>query len=270
VGQGTNQHIKYWDLSASAYRFFAYASGNATTTPATEPAEVTVNNSDDTKVTFSAAVSGSTEATVNAAPYFSELWFSNDKANDYGQAVTLRFFKPFARVRFKFIFADGLDFGRDKLSNIKFYPTGHLEPASIPVAGDVTITYPVKGTATKESLSVTPTHNISSFDIDWYETPNPAVTPANSLSTTYPNTPNKWYYVLPVENQGTYTLEVSVVTNEVKVATIPAEFMKWQSGFEYTYIFKITQSVGVTIDIVQVAINNWEDGGSSTHTVYNW
>jgi hypothetical protein len=138
------------------------------------------------------------------------------------------------------------------------------------VAGDVTITYPVKGTATKESLSVTPTHKISSFDIDWYETPNPAVTPANSLSTTYPNTPNKWYYVLPVENQGTYTLEVSVVTNEVKVATIPAEFMKWQSGFEYTYIFKITQSGGVTIDIVQVAINNWEDGGSSTHTVYNW
>jgi hypothetical protein len=46
--------------------------------------------------------------------------------------------------------------------------------------------------------------------------------------------------------------------------------MKWQSGFEYTYIFKITQSGGVTIDIVQVAINNWEDGGSSTHTVYNW
>ena len=274
VGKGTNQYIKYWDYSAFAYRFFAYAIGNATTDPATEPSEVTVDEADDTQITFTAAVDASTDATVNAAPYFSELWFSSDKTADYGKPVTLRFLKPFARVRFIFNIVEGLQFGRESLSRIKFYPT----PASgttptIATAGSVSVTYPLKGTETKESWSVVPTGNIEAFTIDWYMEPDPADipagVPADALPTTWPNTPEKWYYVLPALVQGTYTIEVAVVSDEVKTATVPAEYMSWKPGYEYTYVFRITEG-GIAIDVVQVAIKDWETNTSVDRAVYNW
>ena len=277
VGKGTNQYIKYWDYSAFAYRFFAYAIGNATADPATNPSEVTVDETDDTQITFIAAVDASTEATVNAAPYFSELWFSNDKTSDYGKPVTLRFLKPFARVRFLFKFVDGLDFGREKLSHIRFYPTpdpGEGTAPQIATAGNVSITYPLKGTGTEESWTITSTGTIDAFTIDWYTEPNPADipagVPADALPTTWPNTPEKWYYVLPAPDQGSYTLDVAVVTDEVKSATVPATYMKWEAGFEYTYVFRITESGGLIIDVIQVAVDQWTYVKTIDHEVYNW
>ena len=244
VGKGTNQTIKFWDFSAYAYRFFAYALGNGTPSPVTE------DTSDDSQVSFTAAVNGFTETSVDAAPYFSELWFSNDKENDYGKAVTLRFLKPFARVRFIFKFVEGLDFGREALSHISFSPnptTGNPTP-TIPTAGNVTFTYPLKGTETKESWSSTITDGVNEFTED-----------------------NHWYYVMPIENQGTYSIHVAVVTEEIKTATVPVEYMSWKPGFEYTYVFRITEGGGVTIDVIQVAVNEWDDSkGSISHPVYNW
>lgn len=286
VGQGDTpeqqaaQTIKYWDLSANAYRFFGYALGNPTASPATMPAAVSIpgsypsgGNTSATEVTFSTTVDASTDATVAAAPYFSELWFSTGNPTDYptrqfGQPVELKFVKPFARVRFMFSFMDGLTFGHEALSNIRFRPTN--TSALIPTAGTVSVTYPLKGTSTAESWSINSVSGISHFDIDYYETPDPAVTPADTEPTTWPNTPEKWYYVLPTSTQGSYTLEVSIVTTEIKSIVVPAMYMNWKAGYEYTYKFKITETGGITIEIVQVAINDWSNKTSSEHTVYNW
>lgn len=273
VHEDAGQFIKYWDFSASAYRFFAYAKGNATAVPATEPAAVTVDESSDTQVSFTSTVDCSSEATMAAAPYFSELWFSNDKVNDYGKVVTLKFVKPYARVRFMFKFAGNLNFGREELSNIKFYPSGLLGTPSIPTAGSVTVSYPLTGTGTKETWSSDATNSMSAFLIDWYETPDaadvPAGVPADAEPTTWPNTPENWYYVLPA-TQGTYTLEVAVVTDEIQTATVPAEYMNWKPGFEYTYVFKITEAGGIVIDVIQVYVNEWNPRESDDHWVYNW
>ena len=273
VGKGTNQYIKYWDYSACAYRFFAYAIGNATADPATEPSAVSVNETDDTKVTFGAAVDASNEATIEAAPYFSELWFSNDKVNDYGKPVTLRFLKPFARVRFLFKFIEGFVFGRESLSKIKFYPTPTSGTTpTITTAGNVSVSYPLKGTETKESWSVVSTGDIEAFTIDWYTEPDPADipagVPADALPTTWPNTPEKWYYVLPALAQGSYTVEVAIVSDDIKTGIVPAEYMSWKPGYEYTYVFKITEG-GITIDVVQVAIKNWETTPID-RPIFNW
>lgn len=245
VGKGTNQTIKYWDFSAYAYRFFAYALDGTT------PLEVAVDDTNPNEVTFTAeSIDCSTDATVDVVPYFSELWFSNDKVNDYGKAVTLRFYKPLARVRFIFKFIEGLDFGREALSHISFSPNPTTEnpTPTIPTAGNVTFTYPLKGSETKESWSTTITDGAIEFTED-----------------------NHWYYVMPIESQGTYSIHVAVVTNEIKTATVPAEYMSWKPGFEYTYVFRITEGGGVAIDVIQVAVNEWDNAkGSITHPVYNW
>ena len=279
LDQGPDQTIKYWDWSAVAYRFFAYAKGNATTDPATTPAEVTVtggtvaNVPNDDAVTFSTTVDASSEATINAAPYFSTLWFSTGNLVDYpdkqfGQPVQLKFIKPFARVRFMFVFSEKLTFGREMLREPIFKPA--TAGQKIPTSGTVTFSYPLKGTATEETFTTTGTTGIDQFDIDYYETPDPAVTPEDALATTYPNTPGKWYTVLPVENQGNYSISVQVVTNEVRTSIIPERFMNWKPGYQYTYQFKITESGGIILDVIQVAINDWGNKQSSQHTVYNW
>lgn len=287
VGVGTNQDIKYWDFAAKAYRFFGYALGNSTADPATSPATVNVvGGSSSDEVTFSATVDASSTATITAAPYFSRLWFSNGNAavypgKLYGQPVQLQFLKPFARVRFLFTFIEGLSFGREALKNISFCPADDGNSTNAPTiatAGTVTVSYPLTGSTTVESWSSTPGTNpgdyIDKFLIDYYETPDPASIPsgmpANALPTTWPNTPGHWYTVLPTDTQGNYIVSVSAITDEIKTAIVPAEYMRWKAGYEYTYKFKISESGAITIDVIQVAINNWKDGGSSTHIIYNW
>ena len=276
VGITSDQTIKYWDFGANAYRFFGYALGKATDDPATSIVPVTANTS-SSPVTLSATVDASTDATVAAAPYFTRLWFSTGNSTVYpnklfGQPVILEFLKPFARVRFRFMFIDGLTFGREALSKIKFWPTVNADgdPANdriIANAGTVSVHYPLKGTGTKETWTTSGTTGIQAFTIDWYETTE---TPDPTQPEVYPNSPEHWYYVLPTSSQGSYTLEVAVVSDEVKTAVVPAEFMTWKPGFEYTYNFKINESGGIVIDIVQVAINDWGNRKSAGHSVYNW
>ncbi len=277
VGQGAtpeqqaNQTIKYWDMSANAYRFFGYAIGNATADPATQPASVTTATTANA-VTFSAFVDGSTQAAFDAAPYFSELWFSTGDATTYpdkqfGQPVTLRFMKPYARVRFMFIFAEGINVDRSKLNAIEFRPTNG---STIATAGTVTVSYPLTGTATTETWTTTSvTSYIPKFTIDYYDD-NASYTPTDTSDpTVYDNTPQKWYTVLP-QSLGTFTVSVQVVTTDAKTAVVPAEYMDWKAGYEYTYKFKITEAGGVTLDIIQVAINQWGTDHAISHPVFNW
>lgn len=276
--QQAEQTIKYWDFGAKAYRFFGYALGNATS-----PAAVNASST-ESEVTFSSAVDASTDATIAAAPYFSHLWFSNGNVADYptrqfGKPVQLEFLKPFARVRFMFTFVEGLNFGHEKLGHIAFGPSENLDngdgnDVNINTAGTVSVSYPLKGTATTETWSTTNTTGIKLFDIDYYEALDPADIPhgypINTQPTSWPNTPRQWYTVLPNSTQGSFTAQVSVVSEEIKTVVIPAEYMQWKAGYEYTYKFKITETGGITIDIVQVAINDWGERKSSDHTVYNW
>ena len=275
VAQGTNQDIKYWDYDAKAYRFFAYALGNATS-----PAAVTAAGPTNDAVTFTTTVNASS---VDAAPYISRLWFSTNNPADpdhlFGKPVQLQFVKPFARVRFMFTFVEGLSFGREKLKNISFLPTANVNTIGdiddtndqiIATAGTVTVTYPLKGTATTETWTTASTTGIKNFDIDYYEPISPDPDPDPAATAAFNANAEKWYYVLPAQNQGSYTLQVAVVSEEIKTAVVPAEYMNWKAGYEYTYKFKITESGGITMDVIQVAINDWENRIETGHTVYNW
>lgn len=290
VGIGTDQTIKYWDWGANAYRFFGVTNWGGEDNGTYEPNK-TYGAYDTPEPHETYTLSASVNANnIDAAPYFTELWFSTGNPVDYadkqfGRPVQLRFTKPFARVRFMFTFVEGLSFGRERVKNIKFYPTGATSTSGstlfIATSGNVKVTYPLKGTATSETWTTTNTQrpasgtkgynaNGTAFLIDYYETPDPAVHPADGQSTTWPNTPKQWYTVLPANNQGSYTLEACVVTEQVKTVVIPAEYMQWKAGYQYTYKFKITETGAITMDVIQVAINDWSNKQSSGHTVYNW
>ena len=275
VGQGTDQTIKYWDFTAKAYRFFGYAPGKATADPATEPVTVTaigglpIDVPTAEQVTLTADIDGSTEATRNAAPFFSELWFSTGNQELYsdklfGKPVQLRFIKPFAKVRFIFTSSDGLSINRSSIDDISFHPS---DGSNVPTKGSITVSYPLKG-STKETWITTATGGEKSLYIDYYEPTGETTDPA---LTTYPNQPQHWYYVLPALTQGSYTVEASVDHKQVQTATVPANFMSWKPGFQYTYVFKITKTGEITFDLVQVAINTWTPGGEpKDKIVYNW
>ncbi len=264
VGQGTDQYIKFWDWGALAYRFCGVTSTLADNWSA-------VLNNTRHVLDLDMNLDLRSDEGVDHAPYYSRLWFSTGNAGDYptrqfGQPVKMEFVKSYARVRFIFTIIDGLSVERPDLSSISFRPTP-LDRA-IAVGGTLSVEYPLTGTGTAESWTSSPDRYISSFAIDYYEEDDETI-PFDLLPTTYPNSPHHWYYVLPRATQDSYTLSVIVKGGEAKTAVVPAQYMSWLPGYQYTYIFKITES-GVTLDNIQVGLNVWMVRESTEHILYNW
>lgn len=276
-----DQTIKYWDWSAKAYRFFG-----ATKYEGTPPATLVENKTYGTYKTYTTHEAyeittlvdasqeldgeGKIDLTATAtkmadAPYISRLWFSTNELptygdKRYGQPVVLEFIKPFARVRFMFTYVyprEGI-----KLENKSFKPT---DGSSIVRKGAITIQYPLSGTAIRESLvsaaaDGTNPEALAAFTEDW---------DPEDDSKVYTKTDNGWYTVLPNNSQGSYTLTVDI-NGAARTASVPAQFMQWQPGYQYTYVFKITEEGGVEIDLVMSAFTEWKSDIRTTHEVYNW
>ena len=182
----------------------------------------------------------------------------------FGKPVTLVFMQPYARVRFLFIYSYTPD--AYTLNEKEFKPTNGSKIAR---QGVFTVTYPLDGSKTHEEYTVVPatgayTGALDAFEEDYEPDNDNKVYPADCQD-------NGWYYVLPAENQGSYTLSVKLTTNASPVTTIvPAGYMKWLPGYQYTYIFKITQEGGVEMGSVQSAFTQWTVAGADSKTVYNW
>ena len=259
-----DQTIKYWDFSAKAYRFFG-VTGGLTGTDGTYGAPGTYWTS-GTYGTYELTLSAdaSSKAAMDAAHYFSRLWFSTGDLENYpdkqfGKPVTLEFVKPFTRVRFLFKYAyprEGI-----KLSAISFKPTTVGD--KIARKGTVTIHYPKEGAETKEWYTMakdgTDAKELTAFTEDY---------DPEDDGKKYTETDEGWYVVLPNNTQGSYTLAVTV-NGENKTAVVPEQYMQWLPGYSYTYIFKITNEGGVEIGWVEYAVTEWSEM-EADHTVYNW
>ena len=276
VGKGpdpTTQTIKYWDWSAMAYRFFGMT-GGAEAYVAHEPIEADDPYTFDIPADASPEVDGegiidlsATETKMAATPYFTHLWFSTGNPATYptqqfGKPVQLEFLKPYVRVRYIFNYAyprEGI-----RLENKHFYPTDN---SKIVRKGTVTISYPLTGSETRESFTITPNSSpdtdVSKALTDFDEDCDP-----EDDSKVYTKTINGWYTVLPNNTQGSYKLTVTV-NGDPKSCTVPAQYMLWQPGYSYTYVFKITDEGGVEIGWVESAVTPWTEM-SADWTVYNW
>lgn len=254
------QTIKYWDYSASSYRFMAYAYNDKTT-------EVTASTDANlSKTTFRIPYAFSNDATSTTTPYISELWVSNNQSTGqykYGEQVKLTFAPLIAKVRFKFKYAEGQE---PEITKISFKDSrwqkdanGNLQwtgtETTTPIAGTIVISYPLSETNTTVSKKwEDPKMGPLELTIP-YEEENDAI----HQTTTY----QKWYYMPPMDianyTQGSYTITANVNGNPVS-ATVNSEYTQWKAGCQYTYTFKISET-NTSISFAEVQVEQWRENG---------
>ena len=176
------QTIKYWDHSATSYRFFAYS-------PFRSDVTVTAPSTADPNVSLSfpfeyfslgrgsvrggvarAALSSlsfpfeySDAATATSSPYTSRIWLATPSSNGtsasspaYGSCVTLTFAPIIAKVRFRFTYPNGTK--SVTMRNIQFGDSRFLDDASkadTPLRGTITATYPLTGIPSSQQPVIT-------------------------------------------------------------------------------------------------------------------
>ena len=262
----TPQTIKYWDYSATSYRFFAYApfTTDVKTTVATAASSATA--------TLSFPFEYSDAATATSTPYTSHLWLATPlstatssgnttaPAAAYGSCVTLTFAPIIAKVRFRFTYPSGTK--RLSLSNIRFSDSRFAadpSTADTPLRGTIAATYPLTGlpTATAPALAMTPAQDAATGFL-LLSVPYEEETDALHVVKD-PTLYRKWYYVPPFANipyeQGPYTISLSISGKKVE-ATVPAQYMQWKAGYQYTYIFKLSD-VGDNISFSDLQVEQW-------------
>lgn len=255
------QTIKYWDYSASSYRFMAYAY-NKETKEVDASTDANFNNT-----TFRIPYAFSNDATSTTTPYISELWVSNNQSTDqykYGDQVKLTFAPLIAKVRFKFKYAEGQE---PKITDISFKDprwqkdatgnwqwTGANEDIT-PIEGTIVISYPLSETKTQvykdwENTKV----GLLELTIPYEEETDPI-----HQTDTY----QKWYYMPPMDiakyTQGSYTITAKVNGNPVS-ATVGSEYTQWKAGCQYTYTFKISET-NTSISFAEVQVEQWKENG---------
>lgn len=255
------QTIKYWDYSASSYRFMAYAY-NAETTKVTASTDASQSTT-----TFSIPYAFSNDATSTTTPYISELWISNNQSTNlhkYGEQVKLTFAPLIAKVRFKFKYAEGQ---KPIITEISFKDsrwqkdeTGNLqwtasEGTTTPTAGNIVISYPLSETNSEVSKTWdNPKTGPLELTIP-YEEKNDTIHQTDIYQ--------KWYYMPPMDianyKQGSYTITAKVNGNPVS-ATVGSEYTQWQAGFQYTYTFKISET-NTSISFAEVQVEQWRENG---------
>ncbi len=264
---GGGQTIKYWDNDAKAYRFMAYAPQNSTST--SDATNVTVT-SDAYKMVFTIPANADTEDAIKNTRYFSKMWFSTGNLAEYpnrqfGKPVQMEFVKPFVRVRFMFIDHEGKTLTVDSpiakqinKSQISFAPA---DGSDIINRGYVTVTYPLGGTATTE------TYSYSRYDTQGGSVDVCTITlPYEDTQVLIEDAANlkKWYTVLPSSTQGAYKLTV-FINGASRTAIVPAEFMQWQVGYQYTYVFKLS-AAEAQFQPELFLYDKWQAGYSGTTT----
>lgn len=250
----TTQTIKYWDYSATSYRYFAFSPANAkvTTTLLSEDGSTANNLNTATQTSFSIPFEYKEDATSSTTPYISDLWLSdnqNFENRKYGECVKLTFAPIIAKVRFKF------NYLKDTKISITDIVFKNINNELSPTKGNIIVSYPITGRGTKASykwVTTEPGTEPLKFTIPYEEDAD-----LNHQTTER----KKWYYVPPLGDsetpQGAYII-TATIDGKKSTATIPAEYMQWKAGYQYTYIFKITEA-GTVISFSNLQVEKWTE-----------
>lgn len=249
----TTQTIKYWDYSATSYRYFAFSPANekVTTTLLSEDGSTANNLNTATQTSFSIPFEYKENATSSTTPYVSDLWLSdnqNFENRKYGECVKLTFAPIITKVRFKFNYMADTPVSITKIS------FRNINDAASPTSGNIIITYPITGMDTQASYiwetTGTGTDPIN-FTIPYEE---------DGDQNHQTDTRQKWYFVPPLGDSKTTQQSAYIITADINgkkaTATVPAEFMQWKAGYQYTYIFKITEA-GTNIAFTNMQVEKW-------------
>lgn len=248
----TTQTIKFWDYSSTSYRYFAFSPANAkvTTTFLSEDGNTTTDAAAATQTSFSIPFEYKEDATAVTTPYISDLWLSdnqNFENRKYGACVKLTFAPIITKVRFRF------NYLKDTKISITDIVFKNINDEPSPTKGNIIVSYPITGTGTKASYKWVTTETGTEpikFTIPYEEDAD-----LNHQATER----KKWYYVPPLGDsdtpQGAYIISATI-DGKKSTATIPAEYMQWKAGYQYTYIFKITVA-GPNIAFTNMQVEKW-------------
>lgn len=245
------QTIKYWDYSALQYRFWAYAPANAHDVIANE-------NTNDNSHSITIPYEFNSNATLTSTPYISNLCIPK-----IGDQVKLTFVPLIAKVRFKFKYNDKQIASIQDISfrDERWKPTGNgntfqwsgTSEEKTPVAGNIIATYPLSGTST----DVTKTWKTTKQGLGLLELTIPYEEDTDENHQT--DIRQKWYFMPPMDianyKQGNYILSAKIEGNQVS-ATVGSEYMQWKAGFQYTYIFKVSETTS-SITFAEVEVEQW-------------
>lgn len=261
--QNANQTIKYWDYSATSYRFFAYsiptAAGNSSAPSFQEP--TSIEGSTAKYASFSIPFTYDKDATNVSTPYISDLWLSdnqNFENRKYGACVKLTFAPIITKVRFKF------NYQKDTKISITDIIFKNINDEPSPTKGKIIVSYPITGTGNKASYKwETPETGTGTEPIK-FTIPYEEEADLNHQTTER----KKWYYVPPLGDsdtpQGAYII-TATIDGKKSTATIPAEYMQWKAGYQYTYIFKITEA-GTVISFTNLQVEKWTESDPIQNT----
>lgn len=231
IGAAQGQTIKYWDLSAQRYQFFAFC-------PAQTVTGTTLSGEQTMTATMSIDDAGTSDC------LYTEL--KTVKKGDYRKVVQMEFLRPIAQVRYRFVIRDDVDKNSVKIEESSFAPANSEE--KIYTGGEVRVTHATTGT----TLAINGT----------------TVLEGNAFTT--PDTEGNYYTVLPVGNTpyGPFVLH-ALVSGVEKEATVPREYMQWQPNHRYTYVFQIIDN-SMTIVFVDMLEDDWIYGGYTQDEQYHW
>lgn len=151
------------------------------------------------------------------------------------------------------------------MRNIQFSDSRFLDDASkadTPLRGNITATYPLTGIPSSQQPVITmkPTAADATGNIILTIPYEEAADAVHILKD--PTLYQKWYYVPPLANipyeQGAYTITANISGKKV-AATVPAQYMQWKAGCQYTYIFKLSD-VGDNITFADLQVEQWLPG----------
>jgi hypothetical protein len=243
------QTIKYWDYSALQYHFWAYAPATAHDVTASE-------NTNTNSHSITIPYEFNSNATLTSTPYISNLCTPK-----IGDQVKLTFVPLIAKVRFKFKYNDKqiasiteISFRDERwkstVNGNHFLWSGSAVDKT-PVAGNIIATYPLSGT----SMDVSKTWETTNRGILELTIPYEEEKDENHQTEIR----RKWYFMPPMDiahyQQGNYILSANIEGNQVS-ATVGSEYMQWKAGFQYTYIFKVSETTS-SITFAEVEVEQW-------------
>lgn len=297
---GLAQEIKYWDGNTQDYRFFGVLNNSSSSATSlkykadssAEAAEIGKTTAATTAGSFVLSFSGlkymtrkqetasgsdavstvyydatGNKVEENNIPIYGHLWQGSPAAN-YSKPVTLEFVKPYSLIRVVFVRPAGsttTQLGNPdetaRTHDITFAPVS----GSMTGSGDLTITYPMTGSeesyqvaagttsTTLDQMSLG-TVKLQAEDVQYQVWPEYVMIPTNATGTTMVNGDFKctaYIYTKNSSNEDVYT---------TRTAVVPAAYMQWKPGYQYTYIFKITSNNNMEFSHVVEVYTQWQAG----------
>ena len=290
TGGGNEQTIKYWDYSASNYKFYAYSLGAGKTGPPNTYANASLMTTGNTYT-----LEGDQDQLASC--YISELLTISDPNGSTPKEVDLRFLSIKSKIQLGFY----ENIPGYSVKSLKFYESSSDENSDgtpvlfagtsiLPKAGTYTITFDSNGKpllawaaaseGTQANVSFSST--LSNYaGKDYLESEETVYLGRASNAATKTEEKN----VLPYATGADLTLKVDYTllsrdgsgeTIEVKGATakVPAAYTQWKPNYKYTYLFKISDNTNgqvgevtglypITLDAV---VASEQDGSQETIT----